>query len=348
MTLRLRLALWFGASMCALILFITFFAQSNLREMLREKSKINTGDLHDPGYHVHTGYSDSEIDAILLRLFQVRLLVAVPVILISVGIGYALATRSMRSIDRINRELSMLNPADLDQGISVPDKDSELKQLGEHINDLLRRIGSSYAEISEFSGRVAHELRTPLSLLRMRVEASAPQLPPELSEDLQEEIARLSRLVERSLTIAKAQGGKLDAEMTSVHLSAMLADLRDGYEMVGKKRGLAMKWDVPQGLAIRTDADLLRQILHNLLDNAVRYAGSAVTVQAARSKDSRTVELSVSNDLPSSSTSLGGTGIGLRLVKALSSAMRGFDYSAGERDGFYTAKITAESAQTKA
>lgn len=348
MTLRLRLALWFGASMCALILFITLTTHGSLRERLKEESKINTGDPDDPGYHVHTGYSESEIDAILHNLLEVRLLVAVPVILISVGIGYALARRSMRSIDVINRELAMLDPADLGRGVSVPDKDREFKQLGEHINDLLRRTASSYAEVSEFSARVAHELRTPLSILRMRVEANAPQLPADFSEDLQEEIGRLSRLVERSLTIAKAQGGRLDASMAAVDLSAMLKDLRDGYEMLGRERGLSLDWDVPEGMFIRADADFLRQILHNLLGNAVRYAGTCVTVRASRPPEAGTVGLSITNDFPSSSAAFGGTGIGLRLVKALSSAMPGFSFTAGEKDGLHTANITAESVKTKA
>lgn len=348
MTLRLRLALWFGGSMCLLILFITFFAQGNLRAMLMEKSKINTGDPNDPGYHTHVGYSAQEIDAILLRLLEVRLLVAVPVILLSVGVGYALATRSMRSIDKINRELSGLAAEDLGRGISVPDQDRELRQLGEHINDLLRRAASSYAEVSEFSARVAHELRTPLSLLRMRVEAAASQLPPDLSEDLQEEIARLSRLVERSLTIAKAKGGKLDVRMTAVDLSAMLEDLRDGYEMLARERDLSLRWNAPPGLVVSADADFLRQILHNLLGNAVRYAGTSAAVQASRPARGSRVELSVSNDLPTSSAAFEGTGIGLRLVKALSSAMPGFACSVNQSGNLYTATIAADGAPGKA
>jgi signal transduction histidine kinase len=347
-TLRLRIALWFGLSMCGLILLITLFTEGSLRERLKEVSKFNTGDPNNPGYHLHVGYSQSEIDEILRKLLEVRLLVALPVILLSVGVGYALATRSMRSIDGINRELSKLGPEDLARGISAPEKDRELSQLVEHINGLLRRIASSYAEVSEFSGRVAHELRTPLSLLRMRVEAEASRLPSNFSEDLQEEIARLTRLVERSLTIAKAQGGKLEPDMASVDLTAMLADLQEGYEMLGSERNLAMKWEVPKGLVVRADADFLRQILHNLLGNAVRYAGHSVTVQAARIDGGKRVKLEISNDLPSSSAAFAGTGIGLRLVKALASAIPGFACSAGEQDGRYIATVTAESSQTKA
>jgi len=78
----------------------------------------------------------------------------------------------------------------------------------------------------------AHELRTPLTLLRMRIEQSAAEIPPELSEQLQEELSRLSKFVERSLLAARAESGGLEFQRASVEANGM-----DGHRIAFRDNG---------------------------------------------------------------------------------------------------------------
>ena len=105
----------------------------------------------------------------------------------------------------INRQLADMRPDSLHGGITIPEADPIIAELANHLNGLLDRAGTAYQEMAEFSARVAHELRTPLMLLRMRVEHAPPGMPPAFQEDLQDELARLSRFVER--VAAGRQGG---------------------------------------------------------------------------------------------------------------------------------------------
>ena len=139
-------------------------------------------------------------------------------------------------------------------------------------------MGRSYNEMAEFSARVAHELRTPLTLLRMRMESAAPELPPDFSEEVQEEIRRLSQLVERSLLAAKAEGGKLEAQTVPVDLAGLLEDLHEGYALLASERSLTLDWRTLPSLVVASDPELLRQILHNLIGNAIRHGREKVRV----------------------------------------------------------------------
>jgi signal transduction histidine kinase len=189
--------------------------------------------------------------------------------------------------------------------------------------------------MADFSARVAHELRLPLTLLRLRLEALAPELPPEVSEDLQEEIRQLSQLVERSLLMAKAEGGTLEHEIQPVDLSALLEDLHDGYAILAAEAGLTLGWQPDPKLIVRSDPALLRQILHNLLGNAIRHGKGEIRLEARPVADGRRVRLAIRNRIAGGDTSLLGTGMGLRLVRAIVGALGETTFQAEERDGVF-------------
>ena len=271
---------------------------------------------------IHGSYTDEEVHDILGELLQVWMWVGVPAVLGSLAVGYLIARRSMQPIARINREMDALQAGDLRRGVTVPERDLELSALVSHLNGLLRRVADSFEQMSGFSAQVAHELRTPLSILRLRLEAAAPDLPPDFSEEMEEELHRLSRLVERSLLMARAEGKKLDVEATSVDLSSLMDELRESYAVMAGEKSMKLRWHVPGGLHCVSDPDLLRQILHNLLDNGVRH-GLGVVRASAYADDHGRVIVKIGNLAPSEMNPSEGAGIGLRLSRALASALQG-------------------------
>jgi signal transduction histidine kinase/anti-anti-sigma regulatory factor len=328
MTLRLRLAALFAAVLLIVTGLFVIALRGQIARELSEARRFDPAPLREEA-----------MQEAMNRLSTVWLVAGVPIMGLCFLLGFLVATRSVRHLREINDQLSRLEPSGLGNRIAAPDNDPEVAELVLQINSLLSRVGRSYDELSEFSSRVAHELRTPLTILRMRLEESAAGLPPEVSEDLQEEVGRLSRLVERSLSAARAQGGRLKTNIAAIDLSALLGELREGYDALAEEKSIGLVWLVAPGLEVSADKDLLRQILHNLLDNAMRHGAGSATVVAEQCEGGQLVEVTVRNSVAGPPESARGSGIGLRLVKALVGSMQGMEFSAGGDAGEYTALL---------
>ena len=261
---------------------------------------------------------------ILGELLHVWLMVGLPLVIVSAVVGYGIALFSMRPIRSINRQMKALDWDGARQGISAPTSDPEIAELVAPLNSQLARLSRSFAEMAEFSGKVAHELRTPLTLLRMRVEKDAPNLPTDFSEDIQEEIHRLSRLVERALLVAKGDGGRLHANLISLNLVELLRDLREYYQPEAETKRMEFEWHLPAEVHLESDPELLRQILHNLLGNATRYGTwkARLRVCARRGRAC----LVISNSIHPGQAHASGAGMGLRLVGGLVAALPGASF----------------------
>jgi len=318
----MRMAAWFGLALVGIVGILIFTAHQHLDHELRQE-KWDRSHPNYPEWSLHGSYTDAEVHDILGELIQVWVWVGLPALGLALGAGFLLANRSLGPVKRINKALAEKNPDTLKTGIPLPERDRVLTELVSQINALLLRVGNAYDEIGEYSSRVAHELRTPLTLLRMRIEQSAQDMPPELSEQLQEELSRLSAFVERSLLAAKAEAGRLEVKRSSVDLSALLEELKEPYEILASQAGLDLVWVVAPGMRVDTDPDLLRQMLHNLLGNTCRYASSSARLRVFPSH--RSTVLSLAND-HGESRAPGGLGIGLRLVSALATGMDGHHF----------------------
>jgi signal transduction histidine kinase len=337
MNFRLRMMVWSALSVILIVGFLFMAAHWHLDGELR-KDRWDRSHPRFPNWSIHGSYTDEEVQDILGELMKVWLWIAVPLLGASVGVGYLIAVRSLRPVRRINRELAALDPQSCAQGVHQPERDAELAELVRHINDLLGRVGQSYRRMAEFSTRVAHELRVPLTLLRLRLEALAPELPPDVSEDLQEEIRHLSQLVERSLLMARAEGGTLEHDIRPIDLTALLADLHEGYAILAAEAGLSLEWQTAAGLAVVSDPALLRQILHNLLGNAVRHGRESVRLEARRAGGTSRILVRIRNGIGGNTSHL-GTGMGLRLVRALVATLEGTSFYTEEIDGIFEARL---------
>jgi signal transduction histidine kinase len=320
MNFRLRVALWFSLSVVFLAGVLVWSAHYHLDEELR-KDRWDRSHPDFPNWVIHGSYTDEEVHDILGELLQVWMWVGIPVVAASAVAGWFIARRSIRPIRKINRELAALDFRTLHRGVQLPEKDAELANLVSHLNDLLARLRTSYVEMEEFSARVAHELRTPLTILRMKTEATASRLPADFSEDFQEEISRLTKLVENLLLTAKADGGKLEVNKQPIGLTDVLNDLQEGYDLLAEERNLSIEWIMTPGLMCQTDPVYLRQILHNLLGNAAKHGTDTIKVHLFEHK--KMVFLTISNRIKPESESSHRMPQGLRVVRSLIAAMDG-------------------------
>jgi signal transduction histidine kinase len=317
MSFRFRITAWVVVSCTLLVGVMIYTAHTELEEELR-LGRVDRHHSQVPGWVLHNSLKEEEIQDILGELMETWLWTAAIVIALSLGAGLLLARRSLRPVHDINRQLTAMRPDSLHGGITIPEADPAIEGLADHLNGLLDRAGTAYQEMAEFSARVAHELRTPLMLLRMRVEHAPPGMPPAFQEDLQDELARLSRFVERALLAAKAEQGSLQPAAAPLCLSDLLGNVAADYQLLATERALKMTLGITPGIHIHADADLVLQTLHGLLENAVRYAKSEIHVACRTESDGAVLE--IHNDRDPATIATAGLGLGLRLVRGICKA----------------------------
>lgn len=333
---RIRIAAWVVLSCTILIAVMILTAHRHLEEELRQGQKDPTHP-HYESWKIHNSYSEAEIEDILGEMLEKWLQVGATMILISLGAGLLLARRSLRPVHDINRQIGAMRPDSLRGGIVIPEADPMFADLVSHLNSLLDRAGTAYQEMADFSAKVGHEMRTPLMLLRLRVEHAPEGVPPAFQEELQDELSRLSRFVERALLAAKAEQGGLQTAAQPMDLSSLVHELAENYQLLATERSLHMEITIEDGLPIHADPDLLRQALHGLLENAMRYARSEVSIGCHQSSGGVPV-LKITNDVDPAGISAAGLGLGIRLVRGICK-VSGFGLLIQESDGIHLVEI---------
>jgi signal transduction histidine kinase len=318
-SLRCRLTLWFGISLLVVVTGLIGAAHRHLDyELRQEKWELTTPDHRD--WVLHGSFTDKEVQDILGELVKFWILVGVPLVGLALVSAYFIARRSDRPLREVNRQLARLGPATLAERLQAPDMDPEVGELVRHVNDLLARLELVFTHLREYTAQVAHELRTPLQLMRLRIEANAARMSPELAEELQEELARLSSYVETALTMARAEQGRLEVRPEPLALKELLTDVLEPFSRLAEAQGRRLLWFCPLNVIIQADRGMLKQILFNLLSNALKHGEKDILLRV-RARP-RSVSLLVGNRAAErTQASQQGLGIGLRLVRALANQM---------------------------
>lgn len=258
--------------------------------------------------------------------------------------GFLMSYSVMRRIEAINRTSREIMTGRLQSRMPVRGVNDEFDQLSENLNAMLDRIDSLIEGVKSVADNIAHDLRTPLTRLRGRLEnlTARPDLTDDLRGELNSAMTEADHLLatfRALLRIARIESGTHDQEWADVDLGPLLEDAWDLYQAVGEEKGVVVHLGNAAG-RLRGDRDLLFQALCNLLDNAIKYSppGSEVTLSAAESGDG--LEIAVADrgpGVPASErdkvldrfyrsaavTGVPGSGLGLSLVNAIAHHHRG-------------------------
>ena len=113
------------------------------------------------------------------------------------------------------------------------------------LNELLGRLETTFTQLHEYPSQVAHELRTPLQLMSLQVEAYTARIEPALAEELQEELAGLASYEETALTIARAEQGRLELKPEAVLIKEFLTDVVEPLIRVAEAERRRLLWSCP-------------------------------------------------------------------------------------------------------
>jgi heavy metal sensor kinase len=215
----------------------------------------------------------------------------VPVALASaVGGGYLLTRRALEPMDEMVETASMITALHLHRRIPLSHRDDELDRLADTLNHMISRLERSFEEVRRFTADAAHELRTPLAIMRSEAEIAlrAPRSPDEyrrVIESMLEETTQLASLAEQLLFLCREDSGLRTGIIEPVALSESLEDLADQMQVAAKEKEITIVSTIMPHCLVNGDPQGLRRLFLNLLDNAIKYTdpGGNVTITCHQS-----------------------------------------------------------------
>jgi len=295
-------------------------------------------------YIVEVGVSTQRTEE---TLSQVLLLLAVglPVgVLIAVSGGFVLVRRALKPVNRIAHKAEDISQHNLSERLPVVRSGDELERLSISLNNMIARLEDAVQSSKRFVADASHELRTPLTVLRGELESLAQdaQLKVNTRESLGsllEEVDRLSEIVESLLALSKLDAGEASAERVRFDLGELVTTTAEQMSLLAEDKNIRVECDAARNVIVEGDRSRMKQVVVNLLDNAIKYTpnGGNVLLRIAREGDNAILEV-VDNGvgipadaLPhmfkrffrvddSRSREQGGAGLGLSIVKSICAA----------------------------
>jgi heavy metal sensor kinase len=295
---------------------------------------------------LQVGLSPDDVDEALREVASVLAIAAPLALLGAVGAGYVLAGRALRPVATITDLAASIGGDDLHARLDLPLPDDELGRLAGAFDLMLERIEDAFERQKRFTGDAAHELRTPLSLMRSQVDLALarPRSTAEYQEALRGldgDLERLTGLVATLLTLARADAGRLAAERAPFDLADTVELVLEQYAPLATENQITLNGDAAP-TPISADEDLLLQALVNLVDNALAHTPPGGTVAVGCRRNGVAAELWVTDTgegIPlehqshvfdrfyrvdaGRSRERGGSGLGLAICAAIAKAHGG-------------------------
>jgi heavy metal sensor kinase len=234
-----------------------------------------------------------------IRDLIITLLLGLPLAVFAAGVGgYSLARRVLAPVDRIAERARSITADRLSDRLPVDNPHDELGRLALVINQMLGRLESSFAQMRRFTADVSHELRTPLTAMRSVGEVALRDRHDETTYratigSMLEEADRLSYLVDRLLTLSRAEAGLTRPSVDVVDLRALAEEVASHLGVLAEEKHQSLTIEPSGNGRGIGDRVVLRQALINLVDNAIKYTpeGGEIRIRISESADGPTVDV---------------------------------------------------------
>lgn len=254
MRIRTRLTLWNAAVLLASALFIGILSLGELRE-------------HPENHNRQKGKRE---------ILRIVILGGVPALLLSIGGGWWLMRKALGPLAALTHAAEHRNESNLCEPIPGTGDGDELDRLIEVLNAMNARLNDSFARVREFTLHASHELKTPLTILcgetetELRDEALSPSQRERAVSRL-DELRRLSRIVDALTLLTKADAGQVTFSLRSIRLDELVRDVFADAQILAEPPAISVELTTCEPVAVQGDKHRLRQLLLNLVDNAIKY-----------------------------------------------------------------------------
>jgi heavy metal sensor kinase len=296
---------------------------------------------------VETGATTEPIRHVLRSLLLI-LFVATPIILLVAAVGgYLLMSRPLRPVVVLTEQAERIGRKELGERLPVIHTGDELERLSLALNRMIERLEEALAHNHRFSADASHELRTPLTIIRGELESliQMPSLPPTVMEGVGsalEESNRMAKIVHSLMTISRLDCGGEQIEFAPVDLVDLVGVTLDHMSLLAEEKHISLHFRPGSATYVTGDSMRLKQIVVNLVDNAIKYTPDGGDVGVFVTAEEKKAVLKVTDTgigIPTASLPLvfdrfyradqarsresGGTGLGLSIVKAICSVHGG-------------------------
>jgi len=206
-------------------------------------------------------------------------------LLLATAGGWVLARRALKPVDQMTRAARRISGEDLGERLRETGTGDELDRLAKTLNEMLARLDDFLRQTRQFSADAAHELQTPLTILKGEIEVAlrSPRSPEEYQRVLHsslEEIERISALVAGLLLLARADRGVLRLDLQPLDLPALLQAVGEQMRLMAANRGIRLDYGIMEPAVIQGDREHFQRLLLNLIGNALKYTlpGGRVTL----------------------------------------------------------------------
>jgi heavy metal sensor kinase len=295
-------------------------------------------------YLVELGVSIAPIEAVLERLLNLLALLLPVLIVCAAGGGYWLVSWALRPVDRLSQTAEQMSLQNLSLRLPVVPSGDALERLSNSFNTMLGRLGDSVQTSRRFLADASHELRTPLTVIKGELQELIREshlTESDLRErvgSVLEEVGRLERLVSGLLVLSRLDAGETQGEWRDVDLAELALNTAEHMYLMAEDRGIEIDLSALQKTVIQGDRARIKQIIVNLLDNAIRFTRRGGTVWLRTAADDTGSVLEVADTgigIPPAaiphvfdrffrvdearSREDGGAGLGLAIVKSICS-----------------------------
>lgn len=313
-------------------------------DTLLSEHPIRAAYLKKNNYEIIVAFPVYLINETLNSLTDIYIIIAPIFFLLSLAGGSLISFRALSRIDKIIKKTDEITTQNLNEIIEGEMFDDEYGRLVKTMNQMIKRIKTSIEYMNQFSVAAAHELKTPLTILRGEIELAlrSDKTPEQYKEVLQsnyEETLRLSKIIEQLFFLTRLDNSLIQIEKQDVEILKLLDESILLFNKFAQERNIKFvsNYNIKPEYLIKVDRDLFKQVLINLLDNAVKYSkpDSEVIINCELLNDNK-VSIKIANQtdpipnefLPklferfyktetSRNRNLGGLGLGLSLVKSI-------------------------------
>ena len=275
------------------------------------------------------------LHSIQLKILTWMIVVAALVLILSMFVMRTIT----RPIGELNEGINKMTGGDLSARVNVRGK-NEFSDLAAAFNSMSEKIEALDKTRSQFVSNASHELKTPLSTMKILIETLVyqdpmdPAMAKDFLNDINKEIDRLNRIVSDLLTLVNIDSGGMRLNLADLSLNALLDEQVKRLLPLARENGIEINLEMKEELTISGDSVKLQQVIYNVIDNAIKYTprGGEVETTLSRSGKKAVIRISdtgigiPSNDLPhifdrfyrvdkARSRATGGTGLGLSIVK---------------------------------